>query len=74
MRKQFSIVGDNCNFKRTLIERLSELQNVYEDVMEHVKNLKKANSYFSSFVTNILGSDINLTILQYLLSNCIIFK
>lgn len=37
--------------------------------MEYVKNLKKANSYFSSFVVNILGSDINLTVLQYILSN-----
>lgn len=37
--------------------------------MEYVKNLKKANSYFSSFVANILGSDINLTVLQYILSN-----
>lgn len=74
LRKQFSIVGDNCNFKRTLIERLCELQKVYEDVMEHIKDLKKANTYFSSFVTNILGSDINLTMLQYILSNYILFK
>lgn len=68
MRKQFSIVDNNYNFKRTLIERLSELQKVYENVMEYVKNLKKANIYFSSFVSNILGSDINLTMLQYILS------
>lgn len=73
MRKQFSIVGDNYNFKRTLIERLSELQKVYENVMEHVKNLKKAYVYFSSFVMNNLGLDVYLTMLQYLLSNnCII--
>jgi len=69
MRKQFSIVDDNYNFKRTLLERLCELQKVYEDVMEHIKNLKKANIYFSSFVTNILGSDITLPVLQYILNN-----
>jgi len=73
MRKQFSIVDDNYNFKRTLLERLCELQKVYEDVMEHIKNLKKANIYFSSFVTNILGSDITLPVLQYILSNIIYF-
>lgn len=71
LRKQFSIADDNYSFKRTLIERLSELQKVYEDVMIHVKNLKKAYVYFSSFVSNVLGSDINLTVLQYLLSNVI---
>lgn len=69
MRKQFSIIGDNYNFKRILIERLGELSKVYENIMEHVKNLKKANVYFSSFVMNNLGSDVCLTILQYLLSN-----
>lgn len=75
MRKQFSIVDDNCSFKRTLIGRLCELQKVYDDVMEHVKNLKKANTYFSLFVANILGSDINLTMLQYILSNyCFLFN
>lgn len=74
MRKQFSIADDNNSFKRTLIEKLSELQKVYEDVMGHVKNLKKANTYFSSFVSNVLGSDINLTMLQYLLSNVLPFK
>lgn len=69
MRKQFSIVGENNSFKRTLIGRLYELQKVYDDVMEHIKNLKKAYTYFSLFVTNILGSDINLSMLQYILSN-----
>jgi len=73
MRKQFSIVGDNNSFKRTLIGRLCELQKVYDDVMEHIKNLKKANTYFSLFVTNILGSDINLSMLQYILSNYYFF-
>lgn len=72
MRKQFSIVDDN-SFKRTLIGRLYELQKVYNDVTEHIKNLKKANTYFSSFVANILGSDINLTMLQYILSNYCFF-
>lgn len=75
MRKQFSITGENNTFKRTLIERLSELQKVYEDVMEHVKSLKKANTYFSSFVANIQGLDINLTMLQFILSNnCFCFN
>ncbi|XP_025208456.1 CDK5 regulatory subunit-associated protein 3 [Melanaphis sacchari] len=69
LRKQFSIVDDNCSFKRTLIGRLCELQKVYDDVIEHVKNLKKANTYFSLFVANILGSDIKLTMLQYILNN-----
>lgn len=69
MRKQFCIIGDNNSFKRTLIERLSELQKVYVDVMEHIKNLKKANTYFLSFVTKIQCSDVNLTMLQYILSN-----
>lgn len=68
MRKQFSITSDNKNFKRTLIERLSELQKVYEDITEHVKSLKKANTYFSSFVINVQGSDIKLAILQHILS------
>jgi len=75
MRKQFSINGENNSLKHTLIERLSELQIVYGDVMEHVKSLKKANTYFSSFVANIQGLDINLTMLQYILSNnCIYFN
>lgn len=69
LKKQFSITDDNNSFKRTLIGRLCELQKVYEDVMEYVKNLKKANTYFTLFVTNILGSDIKLTMLQYILSN-----
>ncbi|KAL4120307.1 hypothetical protein QTP88_013024 [Uroleucon formosanum] len=69
MRKQFSIVGENNSFKRTLIGRLYELQKVYDDVMEHIKNLKKAYTYFSLFVTNILGSDINLSMLQYILNS-----
>jgi len=73
MRKQFSIVGDNNSFKRTFIGRLCELQKVYDDVMEHIKNLKKANTYFSLFVANILGSDINLSMLQYILSNYCFF-
>jgi len=73
MRKQFSIVGDDNSFKRTLIGRLCELQKVYDDVMEHIKNLKKANTYFSLFVVNILGSDINLSMLQYILSNYCFF-
>lgn len=68
MRKQFSITSDNKNFKRTLIERLSELQKVYEDITEHVQSLKKANTYFSSFVINVQGSDIKLAILQHILS------
>lgn len=68
MKKQFSITDDN-SFKRTLIGRLCELQKVYDGVMEHVKNLKKANTYFTSFVTNILGLNIDLTMLQYILSN-----
>jgi len=75
MRKQFSIVDDNNSFKRTLIGRLCELQKVYDDVMEHIKSLKKANTYFSLFVANILGSDVNLTMLQYILSNyCFFFS
>lgn len=69
MRKQFAIVDDNSSFKRTLIGRLCELQKVYDDVTEHVKNLKKANTYFSLFIANIQGSDINLPMLQYILSN-----
>lgn len=69
MRKQFCITGDNNSFKRTLIDRLSELQKVYGDVMEHIKNLKKAYTYFSSFITDILGSNLHLTMLQYILSN-----
>lgn len=69
LKKQFSISDDNNSFKRTLIGRLCELQKVYDDVMEYVKNLKKANTYFTLFVTNVLGSDINLTMLQYILSN-----
>lgn len=69
MRKQFSIADNNYSFKRTLLERLSELQKVYEDVMGHVKNLKKSYIYFSSFVSNVLGTEINLPVLQYLLSN-----
>lgn len=73
MKKQFSITDDNNSFKRTLLGRLCELQKVYEAVMEHVKNLKKANAYFNSFVTNILGSDINLTMLQFILSNFVFF-
>lgn len=68
MRKQFSITSVNNNFKRTLVERLSELPKVYADVTEHVKSLKKAYTYFSSFVTNVQASDINLAILQYILS------
>lgn len=68
MRKQFSITSDNTNFKRTLVERLSELQKVYADITEHVKSLKKANTYFSTFVTNVQGSNINLAILQHILS------
>jgi len=41
--------------------------------MVHVKNLKKANTYFSSFVTHILGINVSLTVLQYILSNCLSF-
>lgn len=63
------MVGDNASFKRTLIERLSELKAVYKDVMEYVKTLKKAHVYFSSFIVDVLGSDINLTMLQYIMSN-----
>lgn len=73
MRKQFSVVGENCNFKRTLIERLCDLPKVYEDVMEHVKNLKKANTYFSLFIKNNLISNISLVMLQYILSNNFFF-
>lgn len=69
MRKQFSITGDNRSFKRTLIDKLSELQEVYKEVMEHIVHLKKANTYFSSFMTDILGSDVKLTMLQFILSN-----
>jgi DNA-binding transcriptional regulator WhiA len=74
LRKQFSIAEDNYSFKRTLIERLSELQKVYEDVMCHVKNLKKSYIYFSSFVSKVQGTDINLIVLQYLLSNLFLFR
>jgi len=72
LRKQFSIVGDDHSFKSILIGRLGELQKVYEDIMVHIKNLKKANLYFSSFVSRVLGIDTNLTMLQYILSNCLI--
>ncbi|XP_050433302.1 CDK5 regulatory subunit-associated protein 3 [Adelges cooleyi] len=67
MRKQFSIVGDNV--KRTLVDRLSELPKVYQDVIDNAKNLKKANIYFSKFAVHVLAPDTSLPMLQYIINN-----
>lgn len=66
LRKQFSIVGDNI--KRALVDKLKELPKIYEDVVNNAKNLKKGNNYFSKFVAHISGTDVNLPMLQYIIS------
>ncbi|XP_050538787.1 CDK5 regulatory subunit-associated protein 3 isoform X2 [Daktulosphaira vitifoliae] len=67
LRKQFSIVGDNI--KRTLVDKLKDLSEIYKDVVDNAKRLKKGNIYFSKFVTHISGTDTNLPMLQYIISN-----